>query len=187
MHLRGRRLKFTAVLAFVVLALTGFTGHGSGKSRSRSGHVGTSHSSGGGCSSSAQDHDSSSSSRSHRYYDDDDYDDSYGSSSSSGGSTVSRASTSSGREDGTARLVSCATVKAPYATVEVGNPNARRSSFDVHITFEDAAGLTVDGTIQKVTVPAKGKKTVRVPVTNASQNAAQVDHCALDPVASYHW
>src|SRR3954451_13611914 len=184
MHLRGRRLKFTAVLAFVVLALTGFTGHGSGKSRSRSGHVGTSHSSGGGCSSSAQDHDSSSSSRSHRYYDDDD---SYGSSSSTGGSTVSRASTPSGHEDGTARLVSCATVKAPYATVEVGNPNARRSSFDVHITFEDAAGLTVDGTIQKVTVPAKGKKTVRVPVTNASQNAAQVDHCALDPVASYHW
>src|SRR3954467_4160314 len=96
MHLRGRRLKFTAVLAFVVLALTGFTGHRTGKSRSPSGHGGTSHSSGGGCSSSAQDHDSSSSSRSHRYYDDDDYDDSYCGTCSSGGWNVRAASTPRG-------------------------------------------------------------------------------------------
>lgn len=61
MHLRGRRFKFTAVLAFVVLSLTGFTGHS--HSHSRHG-VSKSHgyhgSSGGGCSSSAQDHDGSS-------------------------------------------------------------------------------------------------------------------------------
>src|SRR5690242_8720370 len=93
MHLRGRRLKFTAVLGFVVLSLTGFTGHGHHS-------IGKHHGSGGGgCSSSSQDHDSSSSG-SHRYHDDDD---DYGSSGSSGGS--SSYSTPSGHQDGTARLV----------------------------------------------------------------------------------
>lgn len=178
MHLRGRRLKFTAVLGFVVLSLTGFTGHGHGHySRSHGSH--SSH--GGGCSSSAQDHDTSTSSHRNTYYDDDDYN---SSSSSSSGSTYS---TPSGHQDGTARLVSCATVKHPYATVEVTNPNAVRSGFDVHITFEDKDSLTVDGTIQKVTVPANGTKTVRVPVENAKESAPKVDHCDLDPVASYHW
>lgn len=49
MHTRTRTLKFTAVLTFVVLGLTGFTG------RHHSRHGG---SGGGGCSSSHQDHDS---------------------------------------------------------------------------------------------------------------------------------
>jgi hypothetical protein len=182
MHLRGRRLKFTAVLGFVVLSLTGFTGHGHGHySRSHGSHSSYS-SHGGGCSSSAQDHDTSTSTHRSNYYDDDNYSNS--SSSSSGGSTYS---TPSGHQDGTARLVSCATVRHPYATVEVTNPNAVRSGFDVHVTFEDKDSLTVSGTIQKVTVPANGTKTVRVPVDNAKESAPKVDHCDLDPVASYHW
>ncbi|MBY8343479.1 LEA type 2 family protein [Streptomyces spinosirectus] len=181
MHSRGRSLKFTAVLGFVVLSLTGFTGH-SHHSRSH-GHYGDS---GGGCSSSSQDHDSSSYSSHNRYYDDDDYDDSYGG-SGSGGTSVSTSSSPSGHEDGTARLVSCATVKHPYATVEITNPNAVKSGFDVHITFEDADNMTVNGTIKEFTVPANGTKTVRIPVDNAEEAAPQVDHCDLDPVASYHW
>jgi hypothetical protein len=184
MHLRGRSLKYTAVLGFVVLSLTGFTGHGHHSSR---GHG----SGGGGCSSSSQDHDSSSSSGHNRYYDDDDYDgydddDSYGG-SGSGGSSVSTPSTPSGHEDGTARLVSCATVKDPYATIEVTNPNAAESGFDVHIVFEDADDMTVNGTIKEVTVPANGTKTFRIPVDNAEESAPEVDHCDLDRVASYHW
>ncbi|MET9013592.1 hypothetical protein ABZX74_22115 [Streptomyces olivaceoviridis] len=183
MHRRGHMLRLTAVSALVVLALTGFSSRGHGH--------GGGHGGGGGCSSSSQDHDSSSSTSSgggygsgtHRDYDDYD-DDSYGdgtSGSSSGGSTPS------GHQDGTARLVSCATVKKPYATIEVTNPNATKSSFDVHITFEDADDMTVNGTIKEVDVPAHGTKTVRVPVDNAKESAPEVDHCDLDPVASYHW
>ncbi|MFI1836480.1 hypothetical protein [Streptomyces olivaceoviridis] len=180
MHRRGHMLRLTAVSALVVLALTGFSSRGHGH--------GGGHGSGGGCSSSSQDHDSSSSTSSgggygsgtHRDYDDDSYGDGT-SGSSSGGSTPS------GHQDGTARLVSCATVKKPYATIEVTNPNATKSSFDVHITFEDADDMTVNGTIKEVDVPAHGTKTVRVPVDNAKESAPEVDHCDLDPVASYHW
>ncbi|MEV5381805.1 hypothetical protein [Streptomyces sp. NPDC052721] len=180
MHRRGHMLRLTAVSVLVVLALTGFKSRGHGHSGG---------SGGGGCSSSSQDHDSSSSTSSgggygsgthHDYDDDDDY--SGGTSgTSSGGSTPSE------HQDGTARLVSCATVKKPYATIEVTNPNAADSSFDVHITFEDADDMTVNGTIKEVSVPASGTKTIRVPVDNAEENAPEVDHCDLDPVASYNW
>ncbi|CUW29592.1 hypothetical protein [Streptomyces reticuli] len=183
MHRRGHMLRLTAVSVLVVLALTGFKGRGHG-------HSGGDGGGGGGCSSSGQDHDSSSSTSSgggygsgtHHDYDDDD--DSYGddtTSSSSGGSTPSA------HQDGTARLVSCATVMKPYATIEVTNPNAADSSFDVHIVFEDADDMTVNGTIKEVSVPANGTRTIRVPVDNAKESAPQVDHCDLDPVASYSW
>jgi hypothetical protein len=173
-------LRLTAVSVLVVLALTGFKGRGHG-----SGHGGDG---GGGCSSSSQNHDSSSTTSSgggygsgtHHDYDDDDHGD-----DTSGGS--SGGSSPSGHQDGTARLVRCATVKAPYATIEVTNPNATESRFDVHITFEDADDMTVNGTIEKVTVPAQGTKAVRVPVDNAEESAQRVDHCDLDPVASYDW
>ncbi|GGS50672.1 hypothetical protein GCM10010206_10290 [Streptomyces cinerochromogenes] len=178
-------LRLTAVSVLVVLALTGFRSRGHGHSGS--------HGSGGGCSSSSQDHDSSSSTSSgggygygsgthHDYDDDDDYGD-----DTSGGSSGSSASTPSGHEDGTARLVSCATVEKPYATIEVTNPNAAESSFDVHIVFEDADDMTVNGTIKEVSVPANGTRTIRVPVDNAKESAPKVDHCDLDEVASYHW
>ncbi|MEW2510877.1 hypothetical protein [Streptomyces sp. NPDC046870] len=180
MHRRGHMLRLTAVSVLVVLALTGFKSRGHGH--------GGSHGSGGGCSSSSQDHDTSSSTSSgggygsgtHRDYDDDYDDDSYGDGTSGG-------SNPSGHQDGTARLVSCATVKKPYATIEVTNPNAMKSSFDVEINFEDADDMMVDGTIKEVDVPASGTKTIRVPVTNAKENAAEVDHCDLEPVASYNW
>ncbi|WP_030989521.1 hypothetical protein [Streptomyces sp. NRRL WC-3744] len=183
MHRRGHMLRLTAVSVLVVLALTGFKSRGHG-------HGG----SGGGCSSSSQDHDSSSSTSSgggygsgthHDYDDDDDY---YGDDTSAGSSGGSAGTpTPSEHQDGTARLVSCATAKKPYATIEVTNPNAADSSFDVHITFEDADDKTVDGTIKEVDVPASGTRTIRVPLTNAKENATEVDHCDLDPVASYHW
>ncbi|MFF7448385.1 MULTISPECIES: hypothetical protein [unclassified Streptomyces] len=178
---RGRTLKFTAVIALVVLALSGF-------STSTKGRHGSGGHSGGGCSSSSQDHDSSSSTSGggsgtyHDYddYDDDNYDDDY-----SGGS--SGESSPSGHEDGTARLISCATVAEAYATVEVTNPNSTGSTFDVHLTFMEADDDVVDGTTEQVTVPAYGTKTLRIEVTDVEENAAKVDHCDLDPVASSTW
>ncbi|MFE9998250.1 hypothetical protein [Streptomyces avermitilis] len=206
MYTRGRTLKFAAVLTMVVLALTGFS-RGRGHGGSHGGH-----SSGGGCSSSSQNHDSSSSSTSgggsyssgsttsgagsDDSYDDSD-DDSYssgsGSSGSSGGSTYNRrpthrshpTSSSGGDEplkDGTARVVSCATKKAPYATVEVKNPNARKGTFWITVSFMGKDGLEIVDHYVDVRVPAKGKATVDVEVGGAGL-VDDVDHCEVDPVA----
>ncbi|MEU4465599.1 hypothetical protein AB0G20_18095 [Streptomyces sp. NPDC024017] len=192
MQIRGRRLRFTAVLVLVVLALTGFSsGRGRGGSH---GHGG-----GGGCSSAGQDHDSSrsstssggsygsggSTSSSGGSYgsDDDDH-------ASSGGSSYTRrpnhgstptSSSGSGRalKDGTAKLVSCATPAAPYATVEVRNPNGRKARFSVSVTFEDAQGITVVDRYGDVTVPANGTATVEVRV-GGSGLVDSVDHCEVD-------
>ncbi|MFJ7334755.1 hypothetical protein ACIQUU_16075 [Streptomyces sp. NPDC101116] len=197
MRIRGRKLRFTAVLVLVVLALTGFSsGRGRGGSHGHSGG-------GGGCSSSSQDHDSSSSSSSGGSYgsggssggsygsDDDDYYGSSGGSSSGGGSytrrpdhgsTPTSSSGSGGRkalEDGTARLVSCATPARPYATVEVSNPNGRTADFSVSVTFEDDRGLTVVSRYGEVTVPANGRATVDVRV-GGSGLVDSVDHCEVD-------
>ncbi|MEU6469569.1 hypothetical protein ABZ927_06495 [Streptomyces massasporeus] len=200
MQTRGRRLRYTAVLVLVVLALTGFSsGRGRGGSH---GHGGG----GGGCSSSSQDHDSSSSSSSSGGAygsggssggsygsDDDDYGSSSSSSSSSSGggsytrrpdygSTPTSSSGSGSRkalEDGTARLVSCATSARPYATVEVSNPNGRKADFSVSVTFEDDRGITVVSRYGDVTVPANGRATVDVRV-GGSGLVDSVDHCGVD-------
>ncbi|EFL32899.1 predicted protein [Streptomyces viridochromogenes DSM 40736] len=201
MRIRGRKLKFTAVLVLVVLALTGFsTGRGRGGSHGHSSSGGH----GGGCSSSSQDHDSSSSSTSGGGYgsggssggsygsdDDDDYYASSGGSTSSGGGSYTRrpnygstptSSSGSGSgkalRDGTAKLVSCASAARPYATVEVSNPNGRKATFSVSVTFEDAQGITVVDRYGDVTVPAQGRATVDVEVGPGLVDS--VDHCEVD-------
>ncbi|MER5831906.1 hypothetical protein ABT116_13970 [Streptomyces sp. NPDC002130] len=193
MQTRGRGLRFTAVLVLVVLALTGFSsGRGRGGSNGHSGGGG-----GGGCSSAGQDHDSSRSSTSSggaygsggssgSYGSDDD--DDYGSGTGGGsytrrpdhGSTPTSGS-GSGKalKDGIARLVSCATPAAPYATVEVSNPNGRTADFSVSVTFEDDLGITVVSRGGDVTVPANGKATVDVRV-GGSGLVDSVDRCKVE-------
>ncbi|MFD4561979.1 hypothetical protein ACFWP5_48070 [Streptomyces sp. NPDC058469] len=161
MHTRGRRLRFTAVLALVVLTLTGFSS-GRHHSSSRHGHG----SGGGGCSSSSQDHDTSTNRRSNYR--------------STPDSTASSGSGTSSLLHGTAKLVSCATAKKRYATVEVSNPNSRKAGFSVHVRFLDSQNTEVDYNLAGVQVPAKGKATVRVPVHDTS---TQVDHCEVDQEA----
>ncbi|MFE5137755.1 hypothetical protein ACFRDV_08750 [Streptomyces fagopyri] len=193
MQTRGRRLKFTAVSAMVVLALTGFSTGRHGHSRHSGGG------SGGGCSSSRQDHDSSSSTSGGG---------SYGSGSSGGGSygsgstddgtggtyrsrptrrstPTSSATGGSGRalESGTATLVSCASEKTPYATVEVRNPNGRAGGFVVSVAFKDREDVTVVGGSGRVRVSANGRATVRVPLVGAGL-AGSVDHCRVEPRAT---
>lgn len=182
------------MLVLVVLALTGFSsGRGRGGSHGHSGGGG-----GGGCSSSGQDHDSSRSSTSSggsygsggstsssggSYGSDDDDHASSGSSYTrrpNHGSTPT-SSSGSGRalKDGTAKLVSCATPAAPYATVEVRNPNGRKARFSVSVTFEDVQGITVVDRYGDVTVPANGTATVEVRV-GGSGLVDSVDHCEVD-------
>ncbi|KPC79365.1 MULTISPECIES: hypothetical protein [Streptomyces] len=133
-----RQMRFAAVLVVVVLALTGFStsSHG-GKGRSSSGG-----SSGGGCSSSKK------SNSGYRDYDDD-YDDS--SSSSSGGSTYSTPTpgpTASDAPD--IRVIRCAQPKkgkrraVTSSTVEIRSTASLSHTYEVDVTFLDAAGRTVD-------------------------------------------
>jgi hypothetical protein len=190
-------------MAMVVLTLTGFSSGRHHSSRHGSGGGGG----GGGCSSSSQDHDSSSSTTGGGSYgsgsdddsygsgsDDDSYGDGYGSSNSSGGSSYTRrpthrvTSTPSGSgtaqplEDGSARLVSCATDKRPYATVEVTNPNNRKADFQAWVTFYDDQGtLLLENRSPVVTVPAKGRATTQV--TLGKRFLMSVDHCTADEKA----
>lgn len=197
MYTRGRTLRFTAVSAMVVLALTGFS---TGRHGSRSHH-----SSGGGCSSSRQDHDSSSSSTSGGSGSygggsstSDPYggssDDAYGSGTSTSGgtggtyrsrpthrstSTATSSATSRPLKDGTAVLKHCASTADPYTTVEVRNPNGREARFTVKVAYKDDTGFTLADATDQVSVPANGKATLRMAA--ASTGALdRLDHCEVE-------
>lgn len=196
-----RSLRFTAVLALVVLALTGFS---TGRHHSRGSGGG-----GGGCSSSHQDHDGSSStsggsssgssSGSYGSSGGSSYDSSSGSTygsdddgSGTGGGSYRRThrptATPSGSgdggatRDGTAKLISCATAGRPYATVEVSNPNDRRATFTVDVMFLPETPPAIDSGRADVSVPARGTKTVRVPFTREA-HIDLLDHCDVDGTA----
>ncbi len=172
---RGNTLKLTAVSALVVLTLTGFsTGRGNG-----SGDGGD----GGGCSSSSQNHDSSSGSGSgsHRDYDDDDDNDDTG--SSSGGGSSSGEGTFSSLQDATVELLTCVSRKAPYATVEVANPNTVDGTFTVEVTFDSSTGGTVVTRTATVDVPAGGTATARVEVDDTAY-VSRIHDCIPTPYAT---
>jgi hypothetical protein len=153
-------------MATVVLALTGFSsGHKSSGHKSsgyksggrhKSSHSGSDSDSGGGCSSSRQNHDSY---------------------------TPRTTSTrrSSTLQDGTARVVSCATKAVPYATVEVTNPNSRQATFEVEFAFQDATGRALDSEVKQISVPARGTSNVQVKADRALM--AKLDHCRVEPEA----
>ncbi|MEW2621330.1 hypothetical protein [Streptomyces sp. NPDC048106] len=168
--------------ATVVLALTGFS---SGHDHKSGGHSDD----GGGCSNSRQDHDSSPTPRGS-----DSSDSATSSSDSGGGSHPSRTThpstptafpshaTAQPLKDGTAVLVHCASVADPYATVEVRNPNGREGLFTVKINFKDARGITLVDTGDQVSVPAKDKTTLRVPLISSGR-VEEIAHCDVDPRA----
>ncbi|MFF4828007.1 hypothetical protein ACFY20_34480 [Streptomyces sp. NPDC001312] len=192
MQTRGRRIRFTAVSAVVVLALTGFSqGHEHGRSRHGGGG-------GGGCSNSHQDHDSSTSSGSYGGSSSGSYGGSYGDSDDDGGTSgtynrrrpghrstptsPSGTGRSRGLRDATVRLIGCATQKRPYATVEVTNPNDSKADFQAWVTFYDTEGTQLlKNSSPVVAVPAKGKATTEVPLGEPFLSSA--DHCEPDPTA----
>lgn len=168
---RGNTLKLTAVSALVVLTLTGFsTGRGNG-----SGDGGD----GGGCSSSSQNHDSSSGSGSgsHRDYDDDDTDTDTDDTGGGGEGTFSSL------QDATVELLTCVSRKAPYATVEVTNPNTVDGTFTVEVTFDNSTGGTVVTRTEKVDVPAGGTATARVDV-DSTKYVPRIHDCLPSPYAT---
>ncbi|NUP40843.1 MAG: hypothetical protein HOY76_28460 [Streptomyces sp.] len=156
MNTRGRTLKYSAVIGFVILSLTGFSGrhHGIGK-----------HHSGGGCSSSSQDHDTSSRTTT---------------TTTGGSGSYSSPNTAASSSPAMAVLLTCATVKQPYATVQVSNPNGTAGTFEVTVTFRDAENAVVDTKVSRVRVPASGTVTAKAAVSGSS---ARVDHCEVQDLA----
>ncbi|MGW0860393.1 hypothetical protein [Streptomyces sp. NPDC002690] len=142
-----QQMKLAAVLAVVVLALTGFSTSSHGH-----GHSGSSHGSddGGGCSNSRKSNGYSSGSTT------DDYDDDYG--SSSGSSSDSATATDEPTPDPTAvpttdpgvRVLRCArpadgSQKAVTSSlVELSPANYGTAEVDITVTFADSASNTVD-------------------------------------------
>ncbi|MFF8447976.1 hypothetical protein ACF06Q_09780 [Streptomyces leeuwenhoekii] len=191
MNRRVRAVRFAAVSALVVLALTGFStgrGHGGGHGGEGGG--------GGGCSSSGQDHDGSSSSSGGGSYQDsghDDHDgydpDEYGDyeyrdtgGSGSGGSGSGGTSGSSQLQDAEAELVACATEAEPHAVVEVTNPNTRGGTFRVRVDFtDDETHRALDSAYQDVTLDAAQTRRIEVPFRGS---VAALDHCEVVPGAA---
>ncbi|MGY0059290.1 hypothetical protein ACWY4P_22505 [Streptomyces sp. LZ34] len=172
-----RGLRLTAVLAVVLVALTGFKSRGHGRHGSGGG---------GGCSSSNSSHSSSSSgSGSGGYSDSDSGADDYSSSSGSSGSSSggyryhdryddNDSSSSSGSSSGSAkpdRPVSTATVVKcagkdkngdPAATVKVQNHTNKSQTFVVDMEFRDKQGSKVTSGSVYARFTAKQTKTVKV-------------------------
>ncbi|GHE38831.1 hypothetical protein [Streptomyces capitiformicae] len=188
MQTRARGLKFASMTVIVVLTLTGFSTRSSGGTSSSGGSSGSSDGgSGGGCSSSSQDHDTSSSGgtsglgKSDDYDDYDDYEDSYDDSYDDS-ATEDTGTGEEQLEPATVRLVTCASAKEPYATVEVTNPNAVDAEFWVEVSFLDKNGVLLEDGSWKVDVAAGDKSTARIEMAEETL-AEATDHCEVEPEA----
>ncbi|GHF79023.1 hypothetical protein [Streptomyces griseosporeus] len=181
----GHNFRFLAVSALVVLALTGFStgSHGSTGGSGKTGKTGKSKSStsrgsksrsggGGGCSSSSQDHDTSH---------DDTYDDTYGDDAAGAPADATATATGMPQQDAIVTLVSCASKKRPYATVQLHNPNDQDGTFDLTISFLDAKGRLLDAETDDVDVPANETVTVKEYV--GGKAATKVTRCKVPDLA----
>ncbi|MFE3609496.1 hypothetical protein [Streptomyces goshikiensis] len=156
----GRRIRFAAVLAFVVLALTGFSssggsGNGSGSGKSKSG-------SGGGCSSSKSGKPKK---KSH---------------GGSGGGSATASATPTGSPAAPpahAEVVTCAGQGRTKATLKVTSDVAGARTFRVPLVFQGAAG-PVDSASVEVALEPRESRTVEVAMTLPAR-AADVRGCAV--------
>ncbi|MFE9856674.1 hypothetical protein [Streptomyces sp. NPDC005780] len=182
-----QHVKLTVVLVAVVLALTGFSSSSSGGkgggSKSRSGKSKSSSSGGGGCSSSKKSngtyHDTDSD------YDDDDYSSSSG---SSGSTSVTPTATATDAPQ--AYVFRCATPRkgkrkaVTTSTVRLTANAVGSHSYEVDVTFLDAAGNTVDTGEATVSADGGDTKTVSVRMTSPSK-VSRVKKCSVTAELSY--
>ncbi|MGW6732203.1 hypothetical protein [Streptomyces sp. NPDC055013] len=157
MYTRGPRVRFTAVSAMAVVALTGLS--------SGCGHESRSDSSSSSGSSGSDAHLSQPTHRS---------------------TPTASPSSEPARplKDGTAVLVSCASTDDPYAVVDIRNPNARDAVFTVKISFKNEHGFTMIDTRDQVSVPAKDTTTYRRAMASAGRPLDEIARCEVDPRAT---
>ncbi|WP_327306176.1 hypothetical protein OG730_24015 [Streptomyces sp. NBC_01298] len=162
MVVTGRRVRLTAVLVGVVLALTGFSSTGG------SGGKGKSKSSGGGCSSSK----SKSKKKS--------YSGTGGGGSGSGSTATPTATATETRPLAHAEVVTCAGPSVAKATVKVTSDATSGHTFRVPLVFEGASGRVDSGSVD-LTLKAGESRTVDLPMTSAAK-AGEVRRCTVGPV-----
>ncbi|MFD5862303.1 hypothetical protein [Streptomyces chartreusis] len=91
-------------------------------------------------------------------------------------------------KDGTAVLISCASLEDPYATVEVRNPNDRDAVFTMKMTFKDARGFTMITHTAQVPVPAKDTATDRAAIAGIGTGRVdEIASCEVNPRATADW
>ncbi|MFG2742294.1 hypothetical protein ACGFY0_19900 [Streptomyces chartreusis] len=91
-------------------------------------------------------------------------------------------------KDGTAVLISGASLDDPYATVEVRNPNDRDAVFTMKMTFKDAHGFTMITHTAQVPVPAKDTATDRAAIAGIGTGRVdQIASCEVNPRATADW
>ncbi|MFF2328268.1 MULTISPECIES: hypothetical protein [unclassified Streptomyces] len=177
-----QHIKLSAVLVVVVLALTGFStsSHGgrSGKSKSRG-----SSSSGGGCSNSKKSNGS---------YHSSDYDDNDSSSGSSTGNTgyETPAPSATASDEPQAYVFRCAQPgkgkrkAVTSSAVRLTAGAAGSHTYEVDVTFLDAAGNTVDTGEANVDVEGGETETVTVRM-DSPRKVSQVKKCRVEAELSY--
>ncbi|MFJ6799119.1 hypothetical protein [Streptomyces sp. NPDC091268] len=147
----GRRIRFTAVLVGVVLALTGFSSHGGSSGKSKGG--------GGGCSSSK----SKRSTRTH---------------TSSNNSTPSGTASARSKEPARAAVVTCAGAGRPQAVIQVTSLVGTERTVTVPLKFAGERGVDLDSTSVRVTLKGREAKTVTVPMGRPDK-AAEILRCEI--------
>ncbi|MFJ1890192.1 hypothetical protein [Streptomyces sp. NPDC088170] len=180
-----QHIKLSAVLVVVVLALTGFTGHGSRSGKSKSRSHGSSSSGGGGCSNSNKSNGSY-----HRtdYDDDDDYDSSSSSSGSTDYATATPSATSSAAPE--VYVVRCAQPRkgkrkaVATSTVRLTANTSGAHTYTVDVTFLDARGRTVDTGYATVDAEGGQEVTLSVPM-DSPRKVSQVKKCRVEADMSY--
>ncbi|WP_327253349.1 hypothetical protein [Streptomyces sp. NBC_01244] len=161
MVVTGRRVRLTAVLVGVVLALTGFSSTGgSGKSKSKS--------SGGGCSSSKSKSKTKTKTKS------------YGSTGGSGSGSSATATPTQSRPLAHAEVVTCAGPSVAKATVKVTSDATTGYTFRVPLVFEGASGRVDSGSVD-LALKAGESRTVDLPMTSAAK-AGDVRRCTVGAI-----
>lgn len=168
MKVTGRRVRFAAVLAGVVLALTGFSSSG-GHGSSGSGSGKSKGSGGGGCSSSKSKPKKKSLGNGGN-----------GSSSNGSGSTATAAPTATA-QPAHAEVVTCAGPGSPKATVKVTSDSSAERTVRTSLTFVWATG-SEPHTVE-LKLKAGESRSVDVELAQADK-AGEVQRCTLGPVVT---
>ncbi|MFJ6630705.1 hypothetical protein ACIQMR_04715 [Streptomyces sp. NPDC091376] len=164
MAVLGRRIRFTAVLVGVVLALTGFSSSGGSYAKS-SGHD----RGGGGCSSSKSGTTNT-----------DDVNDNSGTTGGGSGGSKSTPTPSPTALPAHVELISCAGPGRPKATIKVTSHSTVERNVRTSITFE-WEGYGVEHHMIEVKLKAGASQMMDIDMKRADK-AGVVERCALGPI-----
>lgn len=181
----SRQLKLIAVVAVVLVAISGF-----GPARKGGGH--RSSGSGGGCSSSTSSSHNSYDSSHNSSYDSTDSDSGYSSGHNSSHSSGYRSGSGTrshhgstgygGTASGSVTECAARSGNQAKAVVEVRNPKGYSKTYRVRVEFLDASGLRVDSGSAEVTVGGRDTGPVDVPMANPKR-IGDVSECRVTSVS----